>query len=47
MTVTESGSQTLERWAELEDRASAQLLSPLSAEEGLQLMELLTWLHKA
>ncbi|MFF3448473.1 MarR family winged helix-turn-helix transcriptional regulator [Streptomyces sp. NPDC002667] len=47
VTVTESGTQTLEHCAELADRANAELLAPLSAEEALQLMELLARIHKA
>ncbi|MET8100342.1 MarR family winged helix-turn-helix transcriptional regulator [Streptomyces sp. NPDC005236] len=47
VTVTEAGTQTLERCAELAERANAELLAPLSAAEGKRLMELLTRVHEA
>jgi DNA-binding MarR family transcriptional regulator len=39
--VTERGAQAVRRCAELAERANAELLAPLSAEEGRQLVELL------
>ncbi|MET7986570.1 MarR family winged helix-turn-helix transcriptional regulator [Streptomyces sp. NPDC005281] len=47
VTVTEAGTQTLERCAELAERANTELLAPLSAAEGKRLMELLTRVHEA
>ncbi|MFD8740244.1 MarR family winged helix-turn-helix transcriptional regulator [Streptomyces sp. NPDC059618] len=47
VTVTQSGTQTLHRCAELAERANAELLSPLSAAEGRQLMDLLDRVHEA
>lgn len=40
--VTPAGVRVLKRCAELAERANAELLAPLSATEGRQLMELLT-----
>lgn len=47
VTVTPAGVRTLERCAELADRANAELLAPLSEEEGRQLMELMTRVYEA
>ncbi|MET8859732.1 MarR family transcriptional regulator [Streptomyces sp. NPDC004579] len=47
VTVTSAGMGTLERCAELAERANAELLEPLSAAERRQLMELLTRVHEA
>jgi DNA-binding MarR family transcriptional regulator len=47
MTVTPAGVRTLERCAELAERANAELLAPLSAAEGQQLLELLTQVYEA
>ncbi|MFF2364783.1 MarR family winged helix-turn-helix transcriptional regulator [Streptomyces sp. NPDC058122] len=47
VTVTSAGMGTLERCAELAERANAELLEPLSAAERQQLMELLTRVHEA
>ncbi|GAA2414321.1 MarR family transcriptional regulator [Streptomyces pulveraceus] len=47
VTVTTAGVRTLERCAELAERANAELLAPLSAAEGRQLMELLTRVYGA
>ncbi|GAA0389459.1 MarR family transcriptional regulator [Microbispora corallina] len=47
VTVTPAGVRTLERCAELAERANAELLAPLSAAEGRQLMELLTRVYQS
>jgi DNA-binding MarR family transcriptional regulator len=47
VTVTPAGMRTLERCAELAERANAELLAPLSAVERQQLMELLRRVHEA
>ncbi|MES5820814.1 MarR family transcriptional regulator [Streptomyces sp. RG80] len=47
VTVTPAGVETLERCAELAQRANAELLAPLSEAEGRQLMELLTRVFEA
>ncbi|AJF63424.1 MarR family winged helix-turn-helix transcriptional regulator [Streptomyces vietnamensis] len=47
VTVTPAGARTLERCAELTERANSALLAPLSAAEARQLMELLTRVHEA
>ncbi|MEU1438792.1 MarR family winged helix-turn-helix transcriptional regulator [Streptomyces sp. NPDC005775] len=47
VTVTQAGVRTLERCAELAERANAELLAPLSEAEGDRLMELLTRVHEA
>ncbi|MEU0074576.1 MarR family transcriptional regulator [Streptomyces sp. NPDC006332] len=47
VTVTPAGVRTLDRCAELAERANAELLAPLSAAEGQQLMELLTRVYDA
>ncbi|MFE6667526.1 MarR family winged helix-turn-helix transcriptional regulator [Streptomyces sp. NPDC057697] len=47
VTVTAAGAQTLERCAKLVEHANAELLAPLSAAEGRQLMELLTRVYEA
>ncbi|MGW3915481.1 MarR family winged helix-turn-helix transcriptional regulator [Streptomyces sp. NPDC005070] len=47
VTVTSAGMRTLERCAELAERANAELLEPLGATERRQLMELLTRVHEA
>ncbi|WP_409474900.1 MarR family winged helix-turn-helix transcriptional regulator [Streptomyces sp. HC307] len=47
VTVTPAGVRTLERCAELAERANAELLAPLSAAEGQHLMELLTRVYEA
>ncbi|WP_258382796.1 hypothetical protein [Streptomyces sp. NTH33] len=39
--------ETLERCAELAERANAELLAPLSEAEGRQLMELLIRVYEA
>lgn len=40
--VTPAGVRVLKRYAELAEQADAELLAPLGAAEGRQLMELLT-----
>ncbi|MFI1715080.1 MarR family winged helix-turn-helix transcriptional regulator [Streptomyces litmocidini] len=47
VTVTPEGVRTLERCAELAERANSALLAPLSATEARRLMELLTRVHEA
>ncbi|MFG3044473.1 MarR family winged helix-turn-helix transcriptional regulator [Streptomyces sp. NPDC048241] len=47
VTVTPAGLETLRRCAALAECANAELLAPLSAEEGRQLMELLRRVHEA
>ncbi|MFJ3662687.1 MarR family winged helix-turn-helix transcriptional regulator [Streptomyces sp. NPDC090119] len=47
VTVTPAGRETLRRCAALAERANAELLAPLSAEEGRRLMELLRRVHEA
>ncbi|WP_326685776.1 MULTISPECIES: MarR family winged helix-turn-helix transcriptional regulator [unclassified Streptomyces] len=47
VTVTPAGVRTLERCAGLAERANDELLAPLSAAEGRQLMELLTRVYEA
>jgi DNA-binding MarR family transcriptional regulator len=47
VTVTSAGVRTLERCAELAERANSELLAPLNAAEGQQLMELLTRVYEA
>ncbi|MFF8715041.1 MarR family winged helix-turn-helix transcriptional regulator [Streptomyces sp. NPDC015184] len=47
VTATPAGVRTLERCAELAERANAELLAPLSEAEGRQLMELLTRVYEA
>ncbi|MGW1534858.1 MarR family winged helix-turn-helix transcriptional regulator [Streptomyces aureus] len=47
VTVTSTGLRTLERCAELAERANAELLAPLSEAEGRQLMELLSRVYEA
>ncbi|MER5208141.1 MarR family transcriptional regulator [Streptomyces sp. NPDC002825] len=46
VTVTPAGARTLERCAELAERANSTLLAPLSATEARQLMELLSRVHE-
>ncbi|MFD8911566.1 MarR family winged helix-turn-helix transcriptional regulator [Streptomyces sp. NPDC059575] len=45
--VTPAGLKTLERCAELAERANAELPEPLGAEEGRQLMRLLGRVYEA
>ncbi|MBC2908133.1 MarR family winged helix-turn-helix transcriptional regulator [Streptomyces cupreus] len=47
VTVTLAGVRTLERCADLAERANAELLAPLSEAEGQRLMELLTRVNEA
>ncbi|MFI0960813.1 MarR family winged helix-turn-helix transcriptional regulator [Streptomyces sp. NPDC021080] len=47
VTVTSAGVRTLERCAELAERANAELLAPLGEAEARQLMELLGRVHQA
>ncbi|OIJ63964.1 MarR family winged helix-turn-helix transcriptional regulator [Streptomyces mangrovisoli] len=47
VTITPAGVRTLQRCAELAERANAELLAPLSETEGRQLMELMNRVYEA